>query len=389
MTTLWNKLLFLLLMMSALIIAFSTVVFASTGGIVTVDNLNVRSEPTTASAVITRFNTGQAVEISGMEDGFFVIEINGNLAYISADFVKVLRTYATISGNAVNVRSGPDIGSAVLDQFYSGQRVAAVARTDGWIRIEHKGSTAYVSQDFVSGDFLYSLRAASPASEPSVIQHERSAPESAAPLIPREAGDTDYLHAVISSSAGLRLRREPNTYSDIITLIPSGTTVSVLYRLSDWAKVSFNGHEGYISKEFVNLHHGPVPLNPNSLAARIIAHGKQFLGTPYLWAGNDLRAGVDCSGFVHHVFRDFGIILHRNSVAMTGNGVPVERDALLPGDLVFFDTGGNGRVSHIGIYIGGGDFIHSSSSRRTWGVVISSLYEPYYIRTYVTARRVL
>jgi len=382
MTSFAKKLFGFLLLMSALIMASNMTVFASTLGVVSVDALNVRSESNRDSAVLTRFNTGQAVEILGTENDFFVIALNGGSAYISMEFVDISRVSATVNANNVNVRDNPFMGSTILDRFNSGQNVVALALTDNWVQIEHNGTAAYINRDFISGDFIGSLRPVS-ASSLSSIQDETPIDSLIQP------GDDEFMRAVVSSSTGLRLRSEPNTDAAIISLIPSGTTVSVLYRLSDWAKVSYEGFEGYLSIEFVELHYGPLPSDPNSLASQIIAHGKQFLGTPYLWAGNDLRNGVDCSGFVHHVFREFGIRLYRNSAAMTANGVPVEKNALLPGDLVFFDTAGNGGISHIGIYIGGGDFIHSSSSRRTWGVVISSLDEPYYIRTYSTARRVL
>ena len=76
---------------------------------------------------------------------------------------------------------------------------------------------------------------------------------------------------------------------------------------------------------------------------------------------------------------------------MVRNGTQISKDQLQAGDLVFFDTTGvnDGGISHVGIYMDNGNFIHSSSSKRTWGVTISSLNEDYYIRTYVTAARVL
>jgi len=201
-----------------------------------------------------------------------------------------------------------------------------------------------------------------------------------------EDTDNEQVRAVVSVRQ-LRLRSEPSIDSEIITQVAGGTRFDVMYRLEEWIRVYFNGYIGYLNKEFVRIYYGEFDMN--ALAEQIIAHGKQFLGTPYVWGGNDLRRGVDCSGFVHHVFREFGIILYRNSSAMTGNGVLVGRGELEPGDLVFFDTAFNGGISHVGLYIGAGEFIHAASPGRNSGVIISSLYEDYYIRTYRTARRVL
>ena len=105
----------------------------------------------------------------------------------------------------------------------------------------------------------------------------------------------------------------------------------------------------------------------------------QYLGTPYVWAGAD-PSGFDCSGFVMYVFAQVGVSLPHSTYAIYGMGVPVSRGALQPGDLVFF----NG-LGHMGIYVGGGSFIHSPS---TGDVVKISSMTGWYSSTYVGARRV-
>ena len=128
-----------------------------------------------------------------------------------------------------------------------------------------------------------------------------------------------------------------------------------------------------------------------SLAQEIVDFAKQYIGTSYQWGGTNLKSGVDCSGFVYSVMKNFGISLSRSSASMAAsNGSPVSKSDLQMGDLVFFDTSGanDGNISHVGIYIGNGKYIHSSSGA-AWGVTISSLGDAYSARTYVTARRVL
>jgi len=198
-----------------------------------------------------------------------------------------------------------------------------------------------------------------------------------------------YLVRAVVSTGRLRLRSEPSTDSEIIAMLSGGTSVEVISQLEykNWVKVYFEGHIGYLKMDYVRIHYRSI--NAGCLALQIVEHGKQFLGTPYVWGGNDLRRGVDCSGFVHHVFRDFGIILYRNSAAMTQNGTAIGRGELLPADLLFFATAGSNRISHVGLYIGDGYFIHATVPGRNGGVVISSLYEAYYTRTYRMARRVL
>lgn len=104
-----------------------------------------------------------------------------------------------------------------------------------------------------------------------------------------------------------------------------------------------------------------------------------------MWGGSTL-AGFDCSGFILYILDKFNVgDLPRTSQSQAKAGVAVSKDNLRVGDLVFFDTLGNG-ISHAGIYIGNDQFAHSSSSK---GVRISKLSESYYRDRYVTARRVV
>jgi cell wall-associated NlpC family hydrolase len=119
----------------------------------------------------------------------------------------------------------------------------------------------------------------------------------------------------------------------------------------------------------------------------IIDYAKRFIGVKYVWGGSTSR-GFDCSGFVKYVFDHFDISLSRNSTSQAKNGTYIKKSDLMPGDIVFFDTdGGKNRINHVGIYIGAGKMIHSSSSHK--GVVISDISSGFYAKTYMTARRVL
>ena len=111
----------------------------------------------------------------------------------------------------------------------------------------------------------------------------------------------------------------------------------------------------------------------------VVGIAMQYLGVPYVWGGAS-PSGFDCSGFSMYVFAQMGVSLPHHAASQYGMGTPVSRDQLEPGDLVFF----NG-LGHMGIYIGGGQFIHAPHTGDV--VKISSLSDSWYARTWVGARR--
>ncbi|AFM41765.1 cell wall-associated hydrolase, invasion-associated protein [Desulfosporosinus acidiphilus SJ4] len=115
----------------------------------------------------------------------------------------------------------------------------------------------------------------------------------------------------------------------------------------------------------------------------LIDHAVSLVGRPYIFGGTSLN-GFDCSGFTQYVYAGSGISLPRTSYAQYSSGNAVSKDKLQPGDLVFFSTYSNG-ASHVGIYIGGGRFVHADNPRK--GVTITSLSDSFYTEHYLGARR--
>jgi len=110
-------------------------------------------------------------------------------------------------------------------------------------------------------------------------------------------------------------------------------------------------------------------------------------GTAYKYGGRDPESGLDCSGFVGHVFQEVaGVNLPHNAQAISKVGQKIGLDELKPGDLVFFNTLRRA-FSHVGIYLGNNQFIHASSSS-TGDVMISNLTEHYWAKRFNGARRV-
>ncbi|BBP79134.1 peptidoglycan endopeptidase [Pseudomonas gingeri NCPPB 3146 = LMG 5327] len=118
----------------------------------------------------------------------------------------------------------------------------------------------------------------------------------------------------------------------------------------------------------------------------VIDRAHQLIGTPYRWGGMSVK-GFDCSGLLVYLFQnEADIKLPRTTVGMRRSSArTIQRGSLQPGDAVFFNRNGQGSVSHVGLYVGGGKFIHSPRSGKT--VRIDSLSNSYWKKSYTLAKR--
>lgn len=260
---------------------------------------------------------------------------------------------ATVNANALNVRQAPSTSSAVLGTVYNGEKLNVTATDGDWATILFNNNTAYVSQQYIT--------------------------------IEESVSQTRSVNASL-----LNIRSGASINHTVIGQAPYGATVTLLEKLnSDWAKISYNGITGYVACQYLSVRavgnstsrSGTRPSLSDNTA--LIDFAKKYLGVPYVYGGSS-PSGFDCSGFVQYVFSNFGVKLSRTTYTQVNEGVAVSKENLQAGDLVFFGTASN--VSHVGIYISDGNFIHASKPGDT--VKINSLYSDYYVRNYYTARRV-
>ena len=189
------------------------------------------------------------------------------------------------------------------------------------------------------------------------------------------------------TATSLNMRNGTSTAYPIIHVLWQGNTVKIIGESTGWYQIKLtDGRTGWASGQYLRLNNQQTTRQEKVDA--LIAYSKTFLGTPYVYGGDSPSdGGFDCSGFTQYVFGQNGYTINRISKDQALNGTSVSKANLEPGDLVFHSFEGNGVISHVGIYIGGGKMIHSPKTGDT--VKITDITTSYWTSRYVTARRII
>lgn len=209
------------------------------------------------------------------------------------------------------------------------------------------------------------------------------------------------------ATSAANIREKASTSSDVLKSVTINTEVTVLGENNGWSKVQVNGVTGYISSRLLSdtktaTSRGNETIrrdseedddndeseeasvtyssSGSSQGESVVSYAKEYLGCNYVYGGTS-PSGFDCSGFTQYVYSNFGVSLNRTAASQYSNGTSVTD--LQAGDLVYFGKSG---IYHVGIYIGGGSFIHAANKER--GVTIDTLTSGYYKTNYVGARRI-
>lgn len=241
-----------------------------------------------------------------------------------------------VNAGGLRLRSEASTDASILATASEGELAIVLEDMEnGWYKVDYKSIEGYMSSQYV--DLYLSYEA-----------------------------DLGY-GKVDTDGATLNLRAGAGTGFDRVAVLNNGAVVQLLGMDNGWFKVSYNGTVGYASSEYMVSclnaagDRGDALATDSALGAQIVAYAKQFLGRPYVWGGNGPNS-FDCSGFTKYVYSHFGYNINRTASAQLKNGVSVSRSELQAGDLVFFYNGKvSTPVSHVGIYIGNGDFIHALS----------------------------
>ncbi|MBW3491720.1 SH3 domain-containing protein [Bacillus sp. FDAARGOS_1420] len=358
---------------------------------VNVSSLRVRTGPSTSHPTVGSVKQGQVVQVVGEVQDWFKINYAGQTAYLSKDYVTkggsnenvtqgnnqeqnnngTVQTGGTyvVNATSLRVRTGPAAYHSVLGGVLNGTTLNVVGSENGWFKVNYQGKTGYVSSEFVK-----------------FVKGGTATPEQ--PKQPDQGAIGDYY---INASA-LNVRSGEGTNYRIIGALPQGQKVQVISENSGWSKINYNGQTGYIGTRFLSKTPvgGAVDNKPNDNqnnnqnnnnnnntnnsgdSSSLLAYAKSMQGVPYVWGGTSAN-GVDCSGYIYHVFKKFGHNISRQSVAGYWSSLP-QTSSPQPGDLIYFKDTYKAGPSHMGIYLGGGSFIQSGDK----GVAIASLNNSYW-----------
>ena len=326
--------------------------------VITANDVNFRSGPSTSYSVIGKFNKGDKVEYLGESGSWVKVKYSSKTGYVYGNYVgedtSSTTTIKYVSATSLNVRSGPSTSYSKIGSLSNGTKVEVISTSNGWSKIKYNNQTGYVSSQYLNS----------------------IAPESSATTI-------KYV-----SATSLNVRSGPSTSYSIIGNLPNGTKVEVISTSNGWSKIKYGSQMGYVSSQYLSNTGSDSSSSTSSSVSKVISLSKSLLGKPYVW-GAQGPSSFDCSGFTYYVFKNAAnITLPRVSKDQSKYGTYISKSDLKVGDLVFFDTSGvnDGNVSHVGIYLGNNEFIHASSSK---GQVVISQMSTYYTNAYVNARRVL
>lgn len=273
----------------------------------------------------------------------------------------------------LNVRKGPGTDQKIVGKMPGSSACEILEEENGWYKVKSGEVTGYVSAEFILTGYDANIKAMETMEEELLV-----------------TGDV------------LNVREEASTDCSISTSVRNGEYLEVVEDEKDgWYKVNINNLVGYVSADYVKkVNTLPVAVeivevqitqksaytgatfdvstldqSVSQTAKDLIEYAMQFLGNPYVYGGNSLTNGTDCSGFTKLIFAQFGYNLPRSSSAYTGAGTVIPYASAKPGDIMVYKYGSS--IGHVAIYIGNGQIVHASTP--SGGIRIGSAYfvQPY------------
>lgn len=335
--------------------------------------VNVRQEPDTESEILGKlYDKSAATVLETTEDGWYRITSGSVNGYVKAEYVvvgdeelarSVGTRLATVTTTTLFVRTEPTTEAKVLTMLPDGDDVVVTDEsTEGWAKVSTADGDGYVALDYVTLSTEY-IHAESKAEEEARLAREEAERQAAARAAEeaRKAREAEAARAAAEQEAARRAAEKQEAKK-------SGAGSSS----GSSAGSSSGGSAGSGSGSSA----GQSAQTASSNGQAVVDYARQFLGNPYVYGGNSLTNGTDCSGFVKGVYAAFGINLPRTSAEQRSVGYAVSLSEIQPGDIVCYS-------GHVGIYAGNNTLIHASNEKT--GITLTS---PVTYRSVLAVRRI-
>ena len=360
---------------------------STTKGTVTGVNtsLNVRSGASTSASIIGTLKNGAKVDITGESGNWYKINYNGRVGYVSKDYVKKggattpeqkpedkpqteTKVTGTVTGitTTLSVRSGASTSATIIGTLKNGAKVEITGESGDWYKINYNGKVGYVYKSYIKKGTTGTTGGDGGTST-----------------------TTEKKGVVVGISTTLNVRSGASTTASIIGTLRNGAQVTIIGESGNWYKIKFNERVGYVSKDYVregNSNDGQGQVTQATFE-NVYAVMSAHIGSPYVWGGAgeyltssllytlsnrfpaDAANGAysrawqyvdqgyrafDCSGLMQWGYAQVGIKIGRTTWDQITCGTEVSLNNLKPGDLLF-----NTSLTHVGMYIGNGQWIES------------------------------
>lgn len=403
---------------SALGLAGITLVSANTPSVMAQQRVLTENN-SVAGVTVSLDKYTEDVATAETEDSKSTVEASGDAAVAAVESVVAEEAKLNVKydrlgiadvSETLNVRKKPSEDSKIIARMpkNSACNIEKVTKS-GWAKIKSGNVRGYVKAEYLVTDEEAEELALKVGKKIAVVETEtlnaRFLPSTQSgkyTLVPN-GEELEVVRENISEEYVSNFITKHFSDKDTKGLISDVDREAMKDELQDWLCVSIDDEKVFVAKQYVSMSYElkrAMPLETkkkkkssssdssnssssngssssssnssgtSSVRSSMVAYAKQFLGNPYVYGGTSLTNGTDCSGFVMRIYEHFGYGLPRTSSAQAGATRTISSSEAKPGDLFFYGNGSS--VSHVAMYIGGGQVIHASSKRT--GIKISNAF---------------